>query len=477
MNPNAIPARAVSLDIEDSAHESADSGHVVQFYSSDEFLLDGLARWISKSLIVGETAVVIATRQHREGLYARLKVRGVDLDLAVEQGRYRPLDAADTLSAFMVDSMPDASRFAEVVGQLLCRGRNFEEHAHQQLNIFGEMVALLWADGKVDAALQLEQLWDELAKSHNFSIACAYPTDFFARPEHAELFLKICEGHSAVVPDESYTALSDDDERLRAVASLQQKARALDTEVTEHKWLQQELERRIKGRTVELERAQDRLRGLSRKLLRMQDEERRRVAFELHDSTAQLLAALAINVELLEKHKNTLGPRQANLISENSALVQQLLTEVRALSYALHPPTLDVIGVASALRWYVNQFQERCRVEVMLEVPANLERLPREIEIAIFRIVQESLANVHRHSGSSSATVRISRLPTEIILTVSDRGKGFSLEQRAALSSELSVGTGISGMRERAQQLDGTCVVLSDSTGTTVQVNLPVQAD
>jgi signal transduction histidine kinase len=182
-----------------------------------------------------------------------------------------------------------AGRFAEVVGQLLCRAGNFEEQAHQQINIFSEMAAPLWADGKADAAVQLEQLWNELAKSHNFSLACAYPTDFFARPEHAELFLKICEGHSSVVPDESYTALSDPDERLRAVASLQQKARALDTEMTEHKWLQEELESRIKERTVELERAQDRLRGLSRKLLRMQDAERRRVAFELHDSTAQLL--------------------------------------------------------------------------------------------------------------------------------------------------------------------------------------------
>ena len=158
-----------------------------------------------------------------------------------------------------------------------------------------------------------------------------------------------------MIPDESYTALSDDDQRLRAIAALQQKARALDTEVADHQRLEQELQSRAQERTLEFEQAQDRLRGLSRKLLRMQDEEQRRVAFELHDSTAQLLAALAINVGLLEKHKNALGPRHADLISENSALVQQLLTEVRALSYTLHPPTLDVIGVASALQWYVDQ--------------------------------------------------------------------------------------------------------------------------
>jgi signal transduction histidine kinase len=475
MNTNPISARALSVDTETHGCETTHSGHVVQFYSSDDFLLDGLAGWIGKSLTLGETAIVIATHQHREGLHTRLRACGVDLDLAEKQQRYLALDAAATLSTFTVDSQPDACRFAERVDRLLCQAGNPEEQGRRRINIFGEMVALLWAEGRIDAAIRLEQLWNELAKRYDFSLACAYPTSFFDRPEHAQLFLKICADHSAVIPDESYTALSNDDERLRAIAALQQKARALDTEVTDHKRLQQELQSRVKERTLALEQARDRLRGLSRRLLRMQDEERRRIAFELHDSTAQLLAALAINVGLLEKHKGTLGPRHADLISENSALVQQLLSEVRSLSYTLHPPTLDVIGVASALQWYVDQFQEHCRIRVTLEVPANLKRLPREIEIAIFRIVQESLANVYRHSGSPSATVRISRLPTEILLAVSDGGKGLSLERRAALSSELIAGAGISGMRERAQQLDGTFALLTDSTGTTVLVNLPVK--
>lgn len=475
MNPNAISVRAISVNSETHGCEKMHSGHVVQFYSSDDFLLDGFAGWVGKSLTLGETAIVVATHQHREGLYTRLKACGVDLDLAEKQQRYLALDAADTLSTFMVDSQPDACRFAEGVGRILCRAGNPEEQGHRRINIFGEMVALLWAEGKFDAAIRLEQLWNDLAKKYDFSLACAYPTNFFDRPEHAQLFLKICADHSAVIPDESYTTLSDDDQRLRAIAALQQKARALDTEVADHQRLEQELQSRVKERTLEFEQAQDRLRGLSRKLLRMQDEERRRVAFELHDSTAQLLAALAINVGLLEKHKNALGPRHDDLISENSALVQQLLSEVRALSYTLHPPTLDVIGVASALQWYVDQFQEHCRIQVMLDVPTNLGRLPREIEIAIFRIVQESLANVYRHSGSASATVRISRLPTEILLAVSDRGKRLSPERRVALSSELSVGAGISGMRERAQQLDGRFALMSDSAGTTVLVNLPVK--
>jgi signal transduction histidine kinase len=340
-----------------------------------------------------------------------------------------------------------------------------------RLTVFGEMVALLWSVGKTDAAIQLEQLWNGLARRHEFDLACAYPSYFFDRPEHAESFLKVCSAHSALIPDESYTGLDGDDARLRAIVALQQKARALDSEVAEHKQLQLELEARIKTRTQELEQAQDQLRALSRRLLQMQDDERRRIAFELHDSTGQLLAALAINVGLLERHKASFSPQYSNLISENSALVQRLLTEVRALSYTLHPPTLDVMGVASALQWYVEQFAERSGIQVELDIQKDLGRLPRKIEIAIFRIAQESLANVQRHSGSQTALVRIRR-SSDISLEVSDRGGGISPDKKIARPS--GVGIGISGMRERVRELDGTFTITSDPVGTTVRVTFPL---
>jgi signal transduction histidine kinase len=447
---------------------------VVQFYSHDEFLVNELARLVGNSLASGHSSIVIATKEHRERLNTRLKQQGLDLDLAVEQERYFPLDAAETLSTFVVENQPDRRGFIEVLDRILLRANKPSTRRDLRLTVFGEMVALLWGDGKIDAAIRLEQLWNELAERHDFSLTCGYPTRFFDRPEHADSFLRVCAVHSALIPDETYTGLRTEDERLREIAALQQKARALDSEVADRERLQQELADRVKQRTRELEQAQDQLRGLSQRLLQMQDEERRRIAYELHDSTGQLLAALAINVGLLERHKDTFASQYSNLISENSSLVQRLLTEVRALSYTLHPPTLEVMGVASALQWYVEQFGERARIQVQLDIQKDLGRLPRKIEIAIFRIVQESLANVHRHSRSGTATVRVSRSSTEVLAEVSDRGTGISPEQQLSLSSGVGPGVGISGMRERTRELDGNFAVRSDGSGTTVLVSFPL---
>ena len=455
-------------------HATQACGHVVQFYSHDEFLVNQLARLVGNSLASGQSSIVIATEEHRERLNVCLKQQGLNLDLAVEEERYFPLDAAETLSTFLVENRPDKGRFIEVADRILLRAKKPALRKDLRLTVFGEMVALLWAEGKIDAAIRLEQLWNDLAQRHDFSLTCAYPTSFFDRPEHADSFLQVCAAHSTLIPDETYTGLRSEDERVRVIAALQQKAWALDREVADHKRLQQDLADRVKQRTRELEEAQDQLRRLSRRLLQMQDEERRRIAFDLHDSTGQLLAALAINVGLLERHKDSFTSQYANLISENSSLVQRLLTEVRALSYTLHPPTLEVMGVASALQWYVEQFGERCRVQVQLNIQKDLGRLPRKIENAIFRIVQESLANVHRHSGCATASVRVIRSSTEVVAEVSDQGSGISSERQRSLFSGVAPGVGISGMRERTRELDGNFTIHSQGSGTTVRVSFPL---
>lgn len=474
MDLKARFAPVSSLTAETREHAAHTCGHVVQFYSDEEFLLNELARLVGDSLASGQSSIVLATKEHRERLNTCLKQQGMNLDLAVEEGRYFPLDAAETLSTFMVENQPNKHRFTEVLDRILLRANQPATRRDLRLTVFGEMVALLCADGKINAAIRLEQFWNDLAERHNFSLTCAYPTRFFDRPEHADSFLQVCAAHSTLIPDETYTGLRTEDERVRVIAALQQKAWALDREVADHKRLQQDLADRVKQRTREFEQAQDQLRGLSRRLLQMQDEERRRIAFELHDSTGQLLAALAINVGLLERHKDSFASQYANLISENSSLVQRLLTEVRALSYTLHPPTLEVMGVASALQWYVEQFAERCRIQVQLDIQKDLGRLPRKIEIAIFRIVQESLANVQRHSGCNVAAVRVRRSSTEVFAEVSDCGTGISSEKQLSLSSGVGAGVGISGMRERTRELDGAFAIRSDGAGTTIRVSFPL---
>ena len=224
-------------------HDHDQRPHVVQFYAEDGFLLDGLSRFIGIALGAGDAAVVVATRAHREGLTQRLKDRGFDAERAIQQGRYIRLDAAETLAKIMVDDWPDAVRFAGVLGSVLFQATAASEGEHPRVAAFGEMVALLWEHGKIEAAIRLEQLWNDLAKTHSFSLRCAYPIDKFDRDEHAGSFLKICAEHGGVIPDEGYTALNSEEQRLRTVTQLQQKAQALENEMAERKQVEEALRR------------------------------------------------------------------------------------------------------------------------------------------------------------------------------------------------------------------------------------------
>jgi PAS domain S-box-containing protein len=208
--------------------------HSVQFYNDDAFLLDGLSRFVGSAVGAGDAVIIIATQAHRQELSNRLSIRGLDLARAVEQGRYITLDAADTLAQFMVEGRPDESRFVELIGPLITRAKAAAQNEDGRAALFGEMVALLWAEGHTEAAFRLEQLWNEIALSHTFSLLCAYPLSHFQREEQAEAFRSICNEHSAVIPAESYS-LAPDEERPRRVAEWQQRALALDAEVSERK--------------------------------------------------------------------------------------------------------------------------------------------------------------------------------------------------------------------------------------------------
>jgi PAS domain S-box-containing protein len=215
------------------------SDHVVLVYEADDYLVDAVSRFVSTGLAAGEAAIVIATPPHREQLDARLRAQGVELAPACAQGQYIALDAAETLAQFMVDGWPHAQRFADVIGNIIAGAR--KRYAH--VRVFGEMVALLWAAGHGDAALQLEALWHDLLKTYAFPLLCAYPIRGFVKGAHAQQFLTVCMAHSHVIPAESYTALTTPDERLRAIAQLQQQAHALATEMAERQALEQTLRR------------------------------------------------------------------------------------------------------------------------------------------------------------------------------------------------------------------------------------------
>jgi PAS domain S-box-containing protein len=225
---------------------------------------------------------------------------------------------------------------------------------------------------------------------------------------------------------------------------------------------------------TERKRAQESLRLLSGQLLHLQDQERRRIARELHDSAGQLLTALGMNLSLVESQNGNNAPGTAKAIRESIDLVQELSRELRTISHLLHPPLLDEVGLASALRSYLDGFTERSKIRVDLELPEDLGRLPQELETAIFRIVQECLTNIHRHSGSPVARICITRSDSQVSLEVEDKGKGIPLEKRQVLDSEDAAGVGIRGMRERLRHLGGSLEIKSTETGTVVVARLRV---
>jgi len=218
------------------------------------------------------------------------------------------------------------------------------------------------------------------------------------------------------------------------------------------------------------------LRQLSARLLQLQDEERRRIARDLHDITGQKIAVLSMSLDRLARLTEQRKPEAKDSIKESRDIVSQIGEEIRTLSYILHPPLLDECGLASAVHWYAEGFQKRSSIKLEVEVDADLPRLPADAETTLFRVVQESLTNVHRYSGSSSAKIRISKASGEVLLEVIDYGHGIkSGTARGKLDGPAPLGVGIPGMRERLHQLGGDLSVDFGTTGTRVMATLPIR--
>jgi two-component system, NarL family, sensor kinase len=210
------------------------------------------------------------------------------------------------------------------------------------------------------------------------------------------------------------------------------------------------------------------------RLQQVQDGERRRLARELHDSVGQLLASIAMNIARVRAESDKLSPEVAELVIQNGAMVNEITNEIRTISHLLHPPLLDEMGLPLALRWYIDGFMERSKIRATVEVPDGFDRLPPDTEIAVFRAVQECLANVHRHSGSSSCSVKLVRNDHELQLQVQDSGSGIPKEK---LPNVMSLGgVGLRGMRERIRRLGGTLAIDSNESGTTVSIRLPIHS-
>jgi PAS domain S-box-containing protein len=563
--------------------ESAPRGeHVVYFYQESDSLLDSLTDFIGSALGAGNAAIVISTKVHLDGLQQRLKACGLDTQLASRQGRYLALDATALLSQIMVDGMPDGERFAETVGKAIGRISAALKGPRPELVAFGEMVALLWTEGKFEAAIRLEQLWNELAKKYSFSLRCAYPMATCQGEKNIQPLVRVCAEHSAALFQDGDSfqsggkggiALRRTEERFRLLVDAVQDYAIFMLDVQGHVSSWNTGAQRIKGYAVseiigkhfsvfypeedlragkperELEVAakegrfedegwrlrkdgsrfwanviisairdetgeligfgkvtrdyteriktseilrkeiterteaqrklhdsEKSLRQLSLRLLQTQDEERRRIGRDLHDSVGQYLVGLKMKVDSLKSSAERGQPRDGRELAECSQLIEEAISEVRTISYLLYPPMLEELGLKSAVPWYLEGFTKRSGIKTTFDVSPDFDRVPGDLELALFRVLQESLTNVHRHSGSSTAIVRLLSKDHAVILQVIDEGKGAqskNLEDRAQ-DWMGTFGVGLRGMNERLRQLGGSLELSSTREGTTVSATLPL---
>jgi signal transduction histidine kinase len=269
--------------------------HAVQFYEGDAFLAASAGAYLAEGLVNGDPAIVIATPSHKRAIMAELRRRGIDWRTAVKDQRLVVLDARDTLATFMSGESPDPNRFDLVVGGQIRKAGEIQGAG--RVRAYGEMVDLLWTEGKSNAAILLERLWNDLISRYELSLLCAYAMDGFQTASHQEGFRAVCDSHTHVLPTESYAALSTSGQ-LREITLLQQRARALETELAERARLEAELHETLtslKAREAELSNALENERGaLADALKARQDADRaRRAAEQANRVKSEFLAVMS----------------------------------------------------------------------------------------------------------------------------------------------------------------------------------------
>ena len=571
--------------------------HAVQLYSNDEFLIDVLSRRIGHALLDEEPVLVIATAPRAKRLEQKLATQELDVPGAVRQGRYIWLNASETLDKLERYGALGESCLHSPISEILKKLSGPLCGRSARVSVFGEMVALLWAQGRANEAIQLERVWNDLAKKYPLSLLCAYPVSVFNDTNHAESFLKMCNQHSEVVPTEEYWGLDREQERLRVIAQWQRKAFMFEQgtvmrqaenqfrllveavedyaifmldprgyistwnvgaqrikqfeaseiigrhfscfypeedvrkgkpdwelgmaerhgrfevedwrmrkdgsrfwanviitalrnrkgelvgfgkvtrDVTEKMHAQKKLEREVAERRDaerQLHVSEKSLRELSQHLLRTQDEERRQIGRDLHDSLGQYLAVLKMKLDSLSLlFGQTKGPAAQDLV-ECVHLTDDCIKEVRTASYLLYPPMLEELGLQSAIPWYLDGFSRRSGVKTTFTVEAEFGRISRDAELALFRVLQEGLTNVHRHSGSETACVRLSVGDGFCALEIADEGVGIPQQFLERPGEEAcAFGVGLRGMNERVRQLGGRLEVVSNDKGTILRAIVP----
>jgi signal transduction histidine kinase len=448
-------------------------GHLVQYYEKEGFLYDRVTDFMSDGLRGSDAAVLIATRAHRDGVESRLRGKGVDLNFLMARGRYHALDARETLSRFMVDGTPDPQRFATTIGPVIRTARAGD----RRVLAFGEMVALLWAEGNRDAAIRLEELWNDLARRETFALLCAYPISHFDDAGYAKPFAEINAAHTWVTPAESYSVV-EADERNRVIATLQQKAAALEAESKQRAVLEGALRSKI-DELAEVDRRKDEFLAMlghelrnplapvttALQIMRIHESEPSRVARSREIVERQIEHMTRLIDDLLDVSRITRGkielreqPLLLSSVIERAIESARPLIDERGHRVALDLPTEPVTFLADPAR--------------LAQVFANL------------------LNNAAKYTDVGGRIWLRARVEgNEIVVGVKDDGPGLTKELRAhafdlfmqgpqtRARARGGLGIGLTLVRRLVELHDGTVDALSEGPGrgTEFVVRLPLR--
>lgn len=398
--------------------QMGDTEHFVQFYEADGFLLNSLSGFIGKAINSDDGAIVVATKAHRNGLDELLQANGLDVTMAKARGRYVSLDAAETLRKFMVDGTPEPGRFHEYMGGVIASVTN----GRTRIRAFGEMVALLWAEGNHAAAIRLEELWNDLQKAHSFSLFCAYPLNGLRGERYSEPTSSVCSVHSRVIPAESYADLIDPDARLRAIALLQQKADSLEAEVKERRQVEERLRLALVGEQM--------ARAEAETANRMKDEFLATVSHEIRTPLNAIIGwSHLLRTGKLDK---ATAARAVETIDRNAKSQAQLIEDILDVSRMITGKLRlnnEPVDIASVINAAIDSVQlaidsRDLHLEVTLDPSArhtvgDASRLQQ--------IVWNLLANAIKFTPSGGRIeVKVERADGNLQLRVSDSGQGIA---------------------------------------------------
>ena len=454
--------------------------HFVQFYETDLFLMNSLGGFISTGLRAGDGCMIVATQSHRDQLDTRLQAYGLDVATATASGQYISLDATETLSKFMVDGLPEPTRFAEIFGGHIKRAGE----GRGRVNAFGEMVALLWAQGNQSGAIRLEQLWNNLRQSHRFALFCAYPINDFGRDAHAKPLSDVCAEHSRVIPAESYSAVDHPDERLRVILQLQQKARSLEAEIAERI----EAEERLR---VSLAREQI-ARAEAETANRMKDEFLATVSHELRTP----LNAIIGWSHLLRSGRidEATASRAVETIERNARAQAQLIEDILDVSRVitgklrLNTGPVDVAAVINAAIDSVQLAADSKSIQLAVTLDPSARRVSGDAS-RLQQVVWNLLSNAIKFTPSGGRVeVRLEHAPSCAQISVTDSGPGitpdflpfifdrFRQADGTSTRSHGGLGLGLAIVRHLVELHGGTVHADSrgEGLGTTFTIRLPL---